>query len=314
MSDNETESYQSDYSAEELPRATHFGDLQIGEVTLPCAVLENGTRVLTRAAFIRAIGRTGKAKGGRDYDDDLETPVFVTAQNLQPFIPNDLLSSETAIRFRRGKQEYIGYEAELLPQICYVFIDADEAGVLTKNQKAIAQQCRILVRGFATVGVIALIDEATGYQYERDRNELHRILEAYISKELLPWTKRFPDEFYQEMFRLRNWQYKPLSIAKPRIVGKLTNEIVYKRLPPGVLDELQRLNPSVTEDGYRKYKHHQFLSGDIGNPHLEKHLAVVIALMRASSSWRKFVALLERAVPIPGKTIPLPFPEDEDEE
>jgi hypothetical protein len=303
-----------DDNSEHLPVATHFGNLKIGDITLPCAVLEDDRRVLTRAAFIKALGRTGKAKGGRDYDDDLETPVFVTAQNLQPYIPGDLLSSETAIRFRRGKQVYIGYEAELLPKICYVFIDAEDAGALTLNQKAIAKQCRILVRGFATVGVIALIDEATGYQYERDRNALHKILEAYIAKELLPWTRRFPNEFYQEMFRLRNWQYNPLSVAKPRIVGKLTNEIVYKRLPSGVLEELQRQNPPVTEDGYRKYKHHQFLTEDIGNPHLEKHLAVVIALMRASTTWRKFEALLERAVPRAGRTMPLPFPDDDDDD
>ncbi len=93
----------------------------------------------------------------------------------------------------------------------------------------IATQCEILVRGFARIGVVALVDEATGYQKVRQRDELHKILEAYIAKELLPWTKRFPDEFYEEMFRLRGWGFDPESCKRPILVGKLTESIVYKR-------------------------------------------------------------------------------------
>mgnify|MGYP003561277120 CR=1 FL=1 len=52
------------------------------------------------------------------------------------------------------------------------------------------------MRAFARVGITALVDEATGYQYERENDELQKILKAYISEELLPWQKRFPDIFY----------------------------------------------------------------------------------------------------------------------
>lgn len=78
---------------------------------------------------------------------------------------------------------------------------------------------------FAKVGLIAVIDEVTGYQDERDRNELQLILEKYVSQELLPWAKRFPDEFYKQMFRLKGWEY--LGKAKPSYAGKLTNEYIY---------------------------------------------------------------------------------------
>jgi hypothetical protein len=147
------------------------------------------------------------------------------------------------------------------------------------------------------VGITALVDEATGYQEERDKQELQRILAAYIAKELLPWTKRFPDEFYENLFRLRGWQYRPLSVRRPLLVGKLTAQLVYEKLPPGVLDELRRVNPVDEETRRRKHKHHQFLTDDIGNPHLQKQLVAVTTLMKVSANWREFKRNFARAFP-----------------
>lgn len=130
-------------------------------------------------------------------------------------------------------------------------------GGVAPNQINIAKACDVLIRGMAMVGTIALVDEATGFQYERDRSELHRILETFIAKELLPWAQRFPDEFYRQMFRLRGWAFSPLLPAQgPRYAGKLTNELVYERLPDGVLAELRVRNPVNDDTGRRKYRHH----------------------------------------------------------
>lgn len=165
-------------------------------------------------------------------------------------------------------------------------------------------------RGLATVGIIAWIDEATGYQYARDRNELHKILEAYISKELLPWTKRFPDNYYEHLFRLMKWQYSPLSVKRPQLVGKLTNTLIYEQLPPGVLDELKHKNPK-NEKGRRKHKFFQFLTDDIGNPHLEKQIVKVVTLMQISRNWRAFKTFFAQAHPGPQQGDM--FPEEEQE-
>lgn len=270
-----------------LPRATHVGELHIGDAVIPCAVLEDGRRVLTQEGFLHAIGRARKAKGGQGATVD-GPPAFLAAKNLQPFISKELEESTHPVIFRSmsGVRAF-GYPAELLSGVCMVFLDARDQGALLLTQVHIAARCSILLRGFATVGIIAMVDEATGYQQERDRDELQKILAAYISPELLPWTKRFPDEFYKELFRLRGWAYKPPQVAKPQLVGLLTKSLVYEQLPPGVLDELQRLNPKL-ESGRRPRKHHQFLTGDIGNPHLSNHLAAVIAVMRLSRNWKDF--------------------------
>lgn len=291
-----------------LPKATHDGDLPIAGTVIPCAVLENGQRVLTQDGFLRSIGRLARGGGGQGALAD-KLPVFLRAQNLQVYISEDIEKASVPIIFRtkRGKQAF-GYKAELLPVVCDIFLKAREDDVLTKKQEHIAQACEILVRGLATVGIIALVDEATGYQYERDRQALHKILEAYISKELLPWTKRFPDNYYENLFRLMKWQYSPLSVKRPQLVGKLTNTLIYEQLPPGVLDELKHKNPK-NEKGRRKHKFFQFLTDDIGNPHLEKQIVKVVTLMQISRNWRAFKTFFAQAHPGP-KQIDM-FPEDE---
>jgi len=162
------------------------------------------------------------------------------------------------------------------------------------------------MRGLAHVGIIALIDDVTGYQEIRDRLALQAILDAYLRKELAAWAKRFPDEFYQQMFRLRGWQWQGMSINRPSIVGKYTNDLVYERLAPGILEELQNRNPK-DEKGRRPARHHQWLTQDVGHPALAQHLHAVIGFMRASTKWDQFYRLLQRAFPKKGQTIELPL-------
>ncbi len=277
--------------------------LVIGYNEIPCYVLEDGTRVLSRIGMLRAIGRQGKAKGGRQYDREFQIPVFLTANNLKPFISQDLLENSAPLVFSRGGNRMIGYKAEFLPKVCEVFLDAREAGKLRPNQQHIAEACKILYRGFATVGIIALVDEATGYQEIRDRNALNKILDAFLLPARARWAKRFPDEFYQEIFRLRGWPWQGMKVNRPQIVGHYTNDIVWDRLAPGVLAELERINPK-TESGKRRSKHHQYLTPDIGHPALQKHLNGVIVLMNSviessppERSWNEFRRRLQRVFP-----------------
>jgi hypothetical protein len=280
-------------SETEIVKATHGSPdhpLRIGDIEIPCYVLEDGRRVLVQTSVVTALGmKQGGSVNARKADQLAEfaneknvqaaskqdrLSIFVSGKALQPHVSADLLYRITnPIKFRtpRGQDAY-GYEATILVEICEAILKARDEGKLQAQQAHISRQADILMRGFAHVGIIALVDEATGYQEVRDRDALHKILEAYIAKELLPWTKRFPDEFYRQMFRLRGWQYSPMSTKGPRYAGQLTNEIVYDRLPLGVLDELRRKNP-IVKDGRREHKHHQFLTENIGNPHLEKHLA-----------------------------------------
>jgi hypothetical protein len=301
-----------------LLEATHEGTVRITEdVMLPCAVLEDGTRVLTQSQFVRAIGRTGNVKKSMVYlpERGIEVPVFLSASNLQPFITPKLLDAAKPIPFRTLRnKESIGFRADLLPEVCNVFLDAKEAGVLEKTaQKLIAERCRLLLRAYATVGIVALVDEATGYQDIRARDALEKVLAKYLRDHKLKWAKTFPEDFYKEIFRLRGWHYSEnlSKQARPGVVGKYTNDIVYARLAPGILERLQELNP-VNENGNRSARHHQWLTEDHGVPELKEHLWGVIGLMKASVSWRGFYSLINRAYPKLGTQLSLPIEIEDD--
>ncbi len=284
------------------------GILRIGGQELQCYVLDDETRVLARAGFVRAMGRTGKVKGGRRFDDEFQTPVFLTADNLKPYWPNGLAENSTPIIFTYRGQEMIGYKAELLPDICDVFEDAARADKLRKNQVHIAEACRRLSRGLTRVGIIGLVDEATGYQRERAANALAEILEAFIAKELRPWVRTFPDEFYQHLFRLRGLEFPKDTVKRPKYFGHLTNDIIYRRLAPGVLQELQKVVPK-TPSGRRRHPFTRRLTEQVGHPRLREHLSAVVAVMKLSGDYDDFIGKLDRTNPRYGENYELPFEE-----
>ena len=283
-----------------LPAATHEGELEVGNLSLPVAVTSDGTRLMISRAFMDALGRPWKGSYERN-----RLPNFIDAKNLEPFLTTELLDAVEPIDFvnKRG-QKAQGYRAELLQLVCDVYLEARKTGALKAAQIKIADQAETLVRGFARVGILALVDEATGYQRDRARDALARILERFIAEELQPWVKTFPDEFYEELFRLRDLDFSRDSVKRPQYFGHLTNDIVYKRLAPGVLEELKRTAPR-TANGRRKGTLQQKLTPDLGHPQLREHLAKVVTIMKLSDSYSDFKRKLDRLHPRYDETMQL---------
>lgn len=295
-----------------VPKASHTGTLRIGELEIACAVLPDGTRVLSQRGVGRALGRSfggsdwKRQDGGDDGAGNL--PFFLSAAGLKPFISNELLvlvTQPNPYRHDKGGGVALGVAATALPQICDVWLKAREAGELNKTQLVVAQKAEILMRGLAQVGIVALVDEATGYQEVRAREALQAFLEKYIRKELAVWVKTFPDEFFQHLYRLKKWPWSGSS-RRPGIVGHYINDLVYKRLGPGVLEQLQARNP-VADNGRRKHRHTQWLTEDIGHPALAQHMFALIGFMRAEDSWEAFKQRFYRAFPEKGDTLQLEF-------
>lgn len=294
----------------DLPYATHEGSIRIGENEIAVAVLNTGQRVITQSGFMRALGRARQAKGRQYYKGDVNLPAFLTAQNLKPFISNvlEVTSSQIEFRPKSGGGRAFGYADELLPEVCDVFVRADRAGKLLPGQKHIAEHAHIILKGLARLGIAGLIDEATGYQEVRDKQALQALLDAYLRKELAAWAKRFPDEFYEHIFRLRGWQWKGRGTNPPQVVAAYTKDIVYARLAPQILEQLEKKNP--IEGGRRRAKHHQWLTEDVGHPALAQHLHAVITLMRVSKNWEQFKLMLNVAHPKRKDTLQLPLMAD----
>ena len=288
--------------AVDVPTATHIGEIKIGDLVLPCAVLPDGTRVISQGGVAAAFGPvTGgwqmRKRNAEEHSGDL--PPFLVAGSLQPFISEELrtlVSSLKKYRDPRGGPIRIGLEASLIPKVCEVWLKAREANALTRIQEPVAHRAEILVRGLADVGIVALVDEATGFQRDRARDALATILEAFIAKELQPWIQTFPVDYYQELFRLRGLNFQKDSVRRPQYFGVLTNDIVYKRLAPGVLEELKRVTPR-NDDGRPKAKYFQSLTTNTGYPKLREHLGKVIMMMQLSENYQDFKEKLERLLP-----------------
>lgn len=289
-----------------LPKATHGSEdhpLKIGEIEIPCYVLEDERRVLVMTSMLTGLDMSLGSAGGGEGD---RLARFVAGKSVSPFVSNELAERiNNPIRFvnTRGRAVF-GYEATVLADLCEAVLAARAAGALRKIQYHIADRCEILVRGFARVGIIALVDAATGYERDRARDALAKILEAYIAKELRPWVRTFDPMFYEELFRIRGLTY-PGTVKGHRYIGNLTNDLIYSRLAPGVLAELRAKNP-VKEAGGRRAKHHQWLTADHGHPKLREHIAFVVGLMAAcdANSWEEFYKLLNRCKP---KQTPCPL-------
>ena len=178
----------------------------------------------------------------------------------------------------------------MLIELAEAVIAADNAGVLQKQQSAIAHRCRVILSSLTRIGLIALIDEATGYQKKRDSDELQRILSAYLLPEHRPWLQTVPDEFTKEIYRVYNWERKPQN--RGRYAGKLIRQLVYERMPKPVLPALDELNPS--DNGRRKRKHHQFLTAKQGLDHFRSQIITIMTLLRISGNKHEFKAHLRR--------------------
>jgi hypothetical protein len=295
-----------------LPQFAKYGapdrPLRIGEIEIPCYVLADGTRVLAQRGLQSSIGLSeGGGQGGARKVAALMERLAEKGVNVRDLPAR----ASTPIRFipPHGGNPADGYDATILPDICAVLIEAQQKGALDKRLDRLAERAAVLQHGFATVGIVALVDEATGYQDARPREALAKILERFVAKELRPWIKTFPHDYYREIYRLNGWPTYDEKVGRPGVIGHWTNNIVYKRLAPGVLEELKRLTPRDAA-GRHKYKLFQRLTEEVGHPKLREHLTGVVMLMKYSPDWQTFIERLDREYPQWGDTLLLPFPKD----
>lgn len=291
-----------------LPKATHGSadhPLRIGDIEIPCYVLEDGTRVLSQRGLLKGLGmsRGGGGSGG----DRLA--VFSESKGIKPYINNELAAAIKApLRFTipGGGTPAFGYPATILADLCDAVLAARKDNALQHQQGHIAEKCEILVRGFARVGIIALVDEATGYQKDRAKDALAQILEAFVAKELQPYVRTFPAEYYEHLFRLRGLPYPPENAKyRPQYFGVLTNDIVYKRLAPGLLAELKKENAKDSKKG----RLFQRLTPSTGHPKLREHLASTVTVMKLSKDYADFIDKMNQIHPRYGDNLSLDLEE-----
>lgn len=252
-----------------LPTAHLPGVLQVGDENLACYVLTDGRRVISRTGAMKFLAET---TGG-----DLES--YVDVQTLAPYVPRGW--KDELVEFTLPEvihKRVMGLRAETFLEICRAYMTARDAGVLTDRQERIAKRAGAFVLACSTVGLIALIDEATGYQYERAEDALQFKLKLFLTDEMRKWEKTFPDELWLEFGRLTGWD-DPIS-RRPKYWGHLVNELVYGYLDPDVAEWL-KVNAPKPRHGQN---YHQWLTDQYGLRKLTEHIWLLVGIASTCNS------------------------------
>lgn len=278
-------------------KATHQGELNINGFKISCAVLENGERVLVNRSLANAFGIKGSGAYWKKKKSEKGAllPEYLSAKYLQPFIKDEhKLKLYNSIDYEnKAGVETEGVDATFLSDICDIYVKAGKKGAFKKNPE-IPENAYNLLLALSKVAIIALVDEATGYQYDREKYELQAILQLFISPDILDWQKTFHLSFYKEIFRLWNIPFTPQNIKrKPPFIGMLTNELIYKNLPKGsfVLQKLKEKTPK-TEGGNYKVRLFQSLT-PFGKEELKKVFYSVESLAVISENKKQFRRLVQ---------------------
>ena len=255
------------------PFAKHRGVMTLGDAPIDVYVLDTGARVISLRAALKVL--TG-VDGGVLED-------YIGVKALKDFINSDLVLEESVEFYIPGTQfRGRGVTAEQFEAILTGYVKALYAGALsTDRQREIAITCAILSTSFLKIGIIAQIDEATGYQYARANDALQVKLQAYIADELRAWEKTFPDELWEHFGRLTNW--KGSLHSRPKWWGHLVNELIYEAMDPDVAKYLKENKPKP----FHGQNYHQWLSEDVGLKALIPHIYKVIGMAEGCRDMRE---------------------------
>ena len=290
--------------------------LVINDIEIPCYVLEDGNRVITQSGLLKALGLS---KGGvtdekyKEFGGGARLMSLLDQITSKPLQTNNIRGVlKNPVIFTYQKTKHYGYEALILQEITRTISKAYLKGLLSKRQEKIGISAEILDDAFSKIGIIALIDEVTGYQKVRGKQDLQKFLDKFLLQEHAKYVPTFGDDFFETIYKMKGWDWNIVNKGQnPSVMGHYINNFVYARVAPQVLHELKKLNPTLFGKGRRQFKHTQFIDKDFGHPKIKEHISAIVALGKASGyNWRNFQRLINRALPKYGHSIELNFPDE----
>jgi hypothetical protein len=280
----------------DVPEASHHGILKIGDRELDVYVLEDGRRLFHKRVMGHALGL--RSEGGNAFIK------MLSGQTIRSEIPADLAEKiAKPVIFKGFKGDPVhGYEASVLIEVCEALIRVRDSGGLTARQQFLAIQAEFILRSSAKLGIVALIDEATGYSDNKRKDEYRQLFQEFLRDEFAQWEQdEYPEKFFDMIYRLYGLKRKnPDSTKHPQFFGKFIRRYVYYPLANShgaILEQLDQRNPVVYVNGGRRYKMYQFLSEKVGLPALRAHLWQTIGIASIMSDHKAFDRAFYRAFP-----------------
>ncbi len=274
-------------------RPDHPLDLRIAQI--PCYVLEDGLRVLGQRALLGSLSLSRSDA----YACGSETAGFEPPQWLEPFLHGDLLTAlRNPIPFAHAEAAgtVYGYEMTVLRRLCEAVLEARRQGATSPRQRPITDRALALISAPSDAALAAVVDEATGYRRVRAKQTLAKLLATHLPKELQPWVRTLPYQFYEHLYRLRGWGDPDPNGRLPSAVGRYTVDLVYSRLAPSVYEEVTS-RVARLQGGERKSGLSRWFLPENGHRELRRHVDGVVVLMQSSTDWPDFKTRLPRVYP-----------------
>jgi hypothetical protein len=251
--------------------ASHFGTVHFGDLECDAVVLNTGERGYVRKQLAKLLGFHEGHKGSR------------FARLLADFAPNALSAldkSREPILLPTGRQTEF-FPAGVIADVASAVVTAAINGTLHRARKGIVPNCMKIMHALATTGEVALIDEATGYQYHRAPDALQDLIAKLLRQSCSTWERRFHPDYYRAIYRLFGWKYDGHEQNPPHVVGQITHRWVYGPVLPVEMIEEIRARKSLSQ------RHHQWLTQQ-GLARLESQIHAVTAIARSSVSYPDF--------------------------
>lgn len=259
-----------------IPRALFSGTIEIGEHSLPAYVLEDETRVFSTRGMLTSLG----------YKENSNANEVFNSKTLKPYMlaHGNPYSDKAVIEFRTDLGvKARGYDVEKFLDVCQAISEAFDRGELKGRNALAGLQANAILRATSKVGIIALVDEATGYQYVRQENALQFKLKLYLAEEMRAWEKTFPDLLWIQFAKLTGYEGDATK-RRPRYWGYLVMEYIYRSLEPDVANYIKENKPPARKG--RNY--HQYYNEEYGVKALTDHINQVIGVARACDSLDEF--------------------------
>lgn len=285
-------------SFKSIPRAiVKESELTLGATTVTCSVLEDGRRIIKDTSLFKALKRTRKGEVRIEgYPPILGSRILVDI--LEELYPDEIDTIQPFEVAQFNGTTGLWYDANSIPVICDLYMEAESRDLIKPGQQHVLEQAKVLLRALAKVGITALIDEATNYQEVRGKDELQILLSKFIADKLQPYSKQFPKEYFEELFRLYDKPYDPTTSRRPRCFAQFNIKYVYEMLPPQVWEKIEEINPTVlnpnTNRKDRKNHIHRNLTED-GQKWLQHHLSSLIPIMTISKDIDEFKLNFDKA-------------------
>lgn len=287
----------------------YTGHLDMGNYgNFDCATIRQGKivkRYITIESFIKVVGFGDVVKGVKECSRLLSHARMYKEKSEYLLAA---LNNPIKVKINGIFRDYL--EAPILIEFANHILNLRRSNVLGPAWKTYCENCERFIQGLAKTGIVALIDEATGYK-KQQTDEYRRLFLSFIRENHSDWIKEFHQSFFDGIYKI--YHLPPLEGQKrPPFFGAFISKYVYYPLANShgaILEKLREKDPMVSKHG-RQYKLHQFLTEEVGKPALRKHLNQVETLLILSRDKGAFKRNFKKVFPQPYDQLELDFGDD----